>query len=99
MPGPGRSSWPDAPFCAMPCRQSLQEHARVAESENLRSLRVAYQGTDGAYSQIAAEQHFAARASELVTRGYDSFAALLEAVARGDADYAMQPIENTTAGS
>lgn len=71
----------------------------MAESENLRRLRVAYQGTDGAYSQIAAEQHFALRASELVTRGYDSFAALLEAVARGDAEYAMQPIENTTAGS
>jgi chorismate mutase / prephenate dehydratase len=71
----------------------------VVESDNLRGLRVAYQGTDGAYSQIAAEQHFAARASELITRGYDSFAALLQAVVQGDADYAMQPIENTTAGS
>jgi chorismate mutase/prephenate dehydratase len=62
-------------------------------------LLVGYQGTDGAYSQIAAEQHFSQRQRELVCRGYDSFSALLEAVARDEVDYAMQPIENTTAGS
>jgi len=84
-------------------------------------LLVGYQGTDGAYSQIAAEQHFAARLPsaeqhlaarlpsaeqhlaarrrELVCRGYDSFSALLDAVASAQLDYAMQPIENTTAGS
>ena len=60
---------------------------------------VGYQGTDGAYSQMAAEQHFGQRRSALVCRGFDSFSKLLEAVARGDIDYAMQPIENTTAGS
>jgi chorismate mutase / prephenate dehydratase len=60
---------------------------------------VGYQGTDGAYSQIAAENHFAALGSRLKTRGYDSFSELLSAVARGDIEYAMQPIENTTAGS
>jgi chorismate mutase/prephenate dehydratase len=62
-------------------------------------LLVGYQGTDGAYSQIAAEQHFATRRHDLVCRGYDSFSALLDAVARSEVDYAMQPIENTTAGS
>lgn len=61
-------------------------------------LIVGYQGTDGAYSQIAAERHFADRA-ELVCRGYDSFGQLLQAVIDGHIDYAMQPIENTTAGS
>lgn len=60
---------------------------------------VGYQGTDGAYSQIAAENHFAAVGSRLETRGYDSFSDLLSAVAHGDIEYAMQPIENTTAGS
>jgi chorismate mutase/prephenate dehydratase len=62
-------------------------------------LLVGYQGADGAYSQSAAEQHFAARRSALVCRGYDSFSELLHAVLRGEIDYAMQPIENTTAGS
>ncbi|HKU39661.1 MAG TPA: prephenate dehydratase [Polyangiales bacterium] len=60
---------------------------------------VGYQGTDGAYSQIAAEQHFAAHDVLPVTRGYESFAGLLAAVAKGEVQYAMQPIENTTAGS
>jgi chorismate mutase / prephenate dehydratase len=62
-------------------------------------LVIGYQGTDGAYSQIAAERHFAGRATELVSRGHDSFAELLQAVLEGRIDYAMQPIENTTAGS
>ncbi len=62
-------------------------------------VRVGYQGTDGAYSQIAAEQHFAALGKSVATRGYESFAELLRAVASCDVTYAMQPIENTTAGS
>lgn len=62
-------------------------------------VQVAYQGTDGAYSQIAAEQHFAAWRANLQTRGYDSFAEMLTAVRSGAADYAMLPVENTTAGS
>lgn len=65
----------------------------------LPRLVVGYQGTDGAYSQIAAERHFAGRAQELVSRGYNSFAELLQAVLDRQIDYAMQPIENTTAGS
>jgi chorismate mutase/prephenate dehydratase len=60
---------------------------------------VAFQGADGAYSQIAAEQHFGGWRGEIETRGYPSFLAMLEAVARGDADYGMLPVENTTAGS
>lgn len=64
-----------------------------------KPVLVGYQGTDGAYSQIAAENHFAALGGRLETRGYNSFSELLSAVARGDIEYAMQPIENTTAGS
>jgi chorismate mutase/prephenate dehydratase len=64
-----------------------------------RHVVVAYQGTDGAYSQIAAEQHFANFRVTLECNGYDSFAAMLQAVADGAADYGMLPIENTTAGS
>jgi chorismate mutase/prephenate dehydratase len=62
-------------------------------------LIVGYQGTDGAYSQIAAERHFASRAGALETRGFDSFAELQQSVIDRAVDYAMQPIENTTAGS
>jgi chorismate mutase / prephenate dehydratase len=71
-------------------------------SVDSKPVLVGYQGTDGAYSQIAAENHFAARGGsgeKLDTRGFETFAGLLGAVAAGDIDYAMQPIENTTAGS
>ncbi len=63
---------------------------------------VAYQGSDGAYSQLAVEQYFAQSAEHAATvecRGYPTFAAALHAVESGAAQYAMQPIENTTAGS
>jgi len=60
---------------------------------------VGYQGTDGAYSKIAAERHFGDRVHELVCVGHNSFAELLNAVLTGQVDFAMQPIENTTAGS
>jgi chorismate mutase / prephenate dehydratase len=62
-----------------------------------RKLVVAYQGTDGAYSQSAAENHFGVEA--ITCKGFDTFRAMLEAVEQGHADYGMQPIENTTAGS
>jgi chorismate mutase/prephenate dehydratase len=64
-----------------------------------RKVVVAYQGTDGAYSQMAAERHFAGWDGEIDTRGCVSFLSMLEAVASGAADYGMLPIENTTAGS
>lgn len=62
-------------------------------------VTIAYQGTDGAYSQMAAEQHFGPRRVPLHTLGCHSFAEALQAVSQGVADYAMLPIENTTAGS
>ncbi|HEX2678090.1 MAG TPA: prephenate dehydratase, partial [Polyangiales bacterium] len=61
------------------------------------TLIIAYQGTDGSYSQIAAESHFEKK--KIWCRGHDTFRQILEAVENGAADYAMQPIENTTAGS
>lgn len=70
-------------------------HAEAGE----RPLVVAYQGTDGAYSQIAAERHFAGRPQGVELRGFDTFAEAAEAVEAGEADSALLPIENTTAGS
>lgn len=65
-----------------------------------RVITVAYQGTEGAYSHLAARSHFGPRGLEqVVYRGHDSFAEILESVREGAADYAVLPIENTTAGS
>jgi chorismate mutase/prephenate dehydratase len=62
-------------------------------------LVVAYLGSEGGYSHLAAEQHFAAAGVKVVCRGYPSFRAALLAVESGAAQRALQPIENTTAGS
>lgn len=55
---------------------------------------VAYQGHPGAFSDVAAR--------ELVpgaeTRGYPSFDAAAEALASGEVDYAVLPVENAIAG-
>ena len=78
-------------------QQKLAVRGEPAEGE--RALIVAYQGTDGAYSHLAAQRHFGARDTPAVYRGYDTFQSMLEAVRNGSADYAVLPIENTTAGS
>ncbi len=69
--------------------------ARQAE----RTIAVAYQGTEGSYSYLAARRHFATRNADVQLRGYDTFQEILDAVQDRSADYAMLPIENTTAGS
>ena len=81
--------------------RSQQHHVLDQWNPVLRKgeLVVAFQGVPGAYSQMAAEQHFAAFHGKLITTGHESFFAMLEAVARGAADFGMLPVENTTAGS
>ncbi len=60
---------------------------------------VAYQGTEGAYGHEAAQRHFGVERRVITFRPYRSFRDTLEAVQRGDAQRAVLPIENSTAGS
>lgn len=60
---------------------------------------VAYQGTAGAYSHLAARRHFGADERPVACVGYETFRGALEAVANEEADFALLPVENTTAGS
>lgn len=64
-----------------------------------KTIRVAYQGTDGAFSHQAAMLHFEQRYSNVECVGYTRFDQAAEAVVQGDVDVAILPIENTTAGS
>jgi chorismate mutase/prephenate dehydratase len=64
-----------------------------------KSVSVAYQGTEGAFSHQAAFRHFEERYTQVDCYGYDTFQQAAEAVEKGDVDYAILPIENTTAGS
>jgi chorismate mutase/prephenate dehydratase len=76
---------------------NLVDHQNSREDSS--SVHVAYQGTDGAFSHQAAFQHFDQRYDDVQSVGYDTFRQAAEAVEKKDVDYAILPIENTTAGS
>jgi prephenate dehydratase len=58
--------------------------------------RVAFQGVAGAYSEQAIRQFFGSQAAGVPR---ETLAETLFALERGDADYAMMPVENAVAGS
>jgi chorismate mutase/prephenate dehydratase len=62
-------------------------------------LRVAYQGVEGSFSHLAAQRRYAGRPGGALLTGHESFRRAVEAVLAGDADLALLPIENSTAGS
>ena len=68
-------------------------------ADRQQEIRVAFQGTEGAYGHQAALQHFAVAQRPVGFKAYATFRAMLEAVIEGHVDRAMLPIENTTAGS
>jgi len=62
-------------------------------------LRVTYQGTEGSYSHLAAQRRYSGRGGGVLLAGHETFRAAADAVVAGQADLALLPIENTTAGS
>lgn len=76
---------------------SLVDHQNEKPNDDI--IRVSYQGTDGAYSHQAAIRHFSERYSKVDAIGYDTFQQAAKAVLEEKVDYALLPIENTTAGS
>jgi len=73
-------------------REQVERSARGA-------LRVAFQGIDGSYSQLAARKYFAVRSEGMEFVGTDTFAEALAMAESGEVGYAFLPVENTTAGS
>ena len=60
-----------------------------------RQARVVFQGAEGAYSQAAMNQFFG---KEIKSFHVDSFRDAMSAIEEGSADFAVLPIENSTAG-
>jgi prephenate dehydratase len=58
--------------------------------------KIAFQGEPGAYSELAAYEHFG---MELQTIPCESFESAFEAVSGGNCDYGLLPFENSLAGS
>lgn len=74
---------------------SKREPFEIIDGVNKEGCKVVYQGVPGAYSSIAMKRFFG--------KDVDNFAVLtwrdaMEAVSSGEADYAVLPIENSTAG-
>lgn len=80
-------------------RRQVRRLAGEAEQEGRRVAVVAYQGTNGSYSNQTAKRHFASADFDIELRGFHTFKQAIDAVASGDADYGVLPVENTTAGS
>ncbi|MCM1126256.1 MAG: prephenate dehydratase [Lachnospiraceae bacterium] len=61
----------------------------------MENVRVVYQGAEGSYSQAAMIQFFGEQVNNFHV---DSFRDAMMAIEEGSADYAVLPIENSTAG-
>ena len=57
--------------------------------------KVVYQGTEGAYSQLAMKAYFG---EEIDSYHVETWRDAMEAISSGQADYAVLPIENSSAG-
>ena len=69
---------------------------QVEELEIYPDTRVVYQGVEGAYQQMAVEKFFG---KNIDNYHVDTFNDVAVALNRGDADYGILPIENSSAGN
>lgn len=65
------------------------------ESLDYRNAKIVFQGVEGAYSQLALKEYFGADADSYHV---DTWRDAMEAIRTGEADYAVFPIENSSAG-
>ncbi len=82
--------------------QILAEHGSIGklpfigvEELETKKARVVFQGAEGAYSQAAMEQFFG---DQINSFHVDTFRDAMSAIDEGSADFAVLPIENSTAG-
>lgn len=75
----------------------VQQNANKKEKE-IKRIKVAIQGIEGSYSYLTAKKFFSDYEDEIEFIGEERFEDVARAVEKGEADYAMLPIENTTSG-
>ena len=66
------------------------------DSLDMDGARIVFQGTEGAYSQAAMEKYFG---SDINSFHVQTFRDAMEAIEEGSADFAVLPIENSSAGA
>ncbi len=62
-------------------------------------LRVSYQGVEGSYSHLTAQRRYGGRDGGVFLTGHETVREAVAEVQSGEADLALLPIENSTAGS
>ena len=82
--------------------QLLTEHGQTEKTDfkevdhlNYKNAKIVFQGTEGAYSQLALNEYFGENADSYHV---DTWRDAMEAIQNGEADYAVFPIENSSAG-
>ena len=80
----------------LPGEGYLQYKAALGQvRESVENPRIVYQGVAGAYSEMACLDFFGAECNCVGVKTFDD---VFRAVARGEADYAVVPIENSSTG-
>lgn len=76
--------------------KQMEAGFRPVTSLNLKGVKVVYQGVEGAYSHAAALQYFGSDVDAFHVKTWED---AMQAVEEGRADYAVVPIENSSAGA
>jgi len=82
--------------------QLLTEHGKTepiafeeVDALEYKNAKIVFQGTEGAYSQLAMQEYFG---KDIDSWHVDTWRDAMEAICKGEADYAVLPIENSSAG-
>jgi chorismate mutase / prephenate dehydratase len=101
----GRSQGLDSHFVTRVYHEIIDDSIRSQELHltsdrgRLEPKRVAFQGIEGAYSELAGQKYFSPYLDHTAFMGFQTFEQVVDAVEGEDADYGMLPVENTTAGT
>jgi chorismate mutase / prephenate dehydratase len=77
--------------------RSQQLHLLDYDKSGLK--RVAFQGIEGAYGELAGRKYFAPYLDHTLFMGVATLEQVINTVEDGDADFGLLPVENTSAGS
>jgi chorismate mutase/prephenate dehydratase len=75
------------------------QQLRLLDYDKSSLKRVAFQGIEGAYSEMAGRKHFAPYLDHTLFTGVGTMEQVVNAVEDDEVDYGLLPVENTTAGS
>lgn len=79
-------------------QQKYLQKIHGTKTEKNKSLTIAIQGIEGSYSYLASQKYFFDYTGKLQFIKNDTFEDVIRAVEKGEAEFAVLPIENTTSG-